>query len=75
MEEEVSTCETIILLVDMEVACSANDQDHDKSNSYTNNTVVGIELILRYELKNVTTLGEVIAIAASSADNNVRIVT
>jgi len=57
MEEEVSTCETIILLVDMEVA------------------VVGIELILRYELKVVTTLGEVIAIAASSADNNVRIVT
>ena len=75
MEDEVSTCETIILLVDIEVTCSANNQDHVKTNSYTNNTVVGIELILRYELKVVTTLGEVIAIAASSADNNVRIVT
>jgi len=45
------------------------------TNPHKNNTVVGIELILRYELKVVTTLGEVIAIAASSADNNVRIVT
>ena len=72
MEDDVSTSETTMLLVETEVTCSWNSQDDIKSKS---STVVATELACRYELKLVTRPGEVMEIAASCADTVVGIMT